>query len=304
MTVIQARNIHEAYQRLLTILLDSQLQVVQRPRGSGTESFLTREQLGVVTLVQARQSGWKLTWPARRLAQRFAAAEWLWMLAGQEAVEPLAAWLPALRQYADDGVLRGAYGPRLMSQWSSIGDALTWLGSRQAVWTTWQPALLGSGVGDVPCTVGGQFISRHDELNLVVWMRSNDAWRGWPYDVMLWLRVLRLAAATLKLHAGWLMHWATSMHLYERDWDAARHLLKTLPGPPGDLERFDQSLSWNQIGDYAAARWHEVSAVVNGAGQLPNIQRLHLGWREIMLTILQPGETTTHAAPVSAEPLD
>ena len=189
--------------------------------------------------------------PARRLNYRFAVAEWLWMMFGHSAVEPLAQFNSVMRNFSDDGVwLTGAYGPHICAQRDAVvrmlrEDPTT----RQAVIEILRPR---KQTKDEPCTLSLQFLYRHDQLNLVVTMRSSDVWLGVPYDAYTFAQILNCFAGRINVERGWVQINMASSHLYERDIDAAQTVLidtgdgqnmdtlriPSLPGfPPGWLEQ-------------------------------------------------------------------
>ena len=70
---------------------------------------------------------------------------------------------------------------------------------------------------DIPCTVSLQFILRHGLLNLIVYMRSNDMWLGFPYDVVYFTTLQQLMAIELGVNLGNYHHMTGSLHLYEKN---------------------------------------------------------------------------------------
>lgn len=179
---------------------------------------------------------------------RLAAVEALQVIAGDSRPELLRAAAPTY-----DSVLvepsdldYGAYGPRLAY---SLGDCLDLLradpGTRQAVAAIWRPDDL-EHAGDKPCTVFLQFLVRASDvdaaaLELYVYMRSQDAWLGVPYDVFTFSQLQHTLARALRLPTGRYVHHATSLHLYERDVTRARFLVDHvddgyLPGLHVDAE--------------------------------------------------------------------
>lgn len=70
---------------------------------------------------------------------------------------------------------------------------------------------------DVNCTVCLQFLIRHDKLYLTVYMRSNDIWLGFPYDVFQFTCMQILMSMELGIGLGTYTHVAGSLHLYARD---------------------------------------------------------------------------------------
>ena len=153
----------------------------------------------------------------------FAVAEALWILSGSDD-----GWIfdynSQLVRYADCGVLRGAYGPRLR-RWGAQEDQLWRVvdlllrdrDSRQAVVQIFDPARDWAGAKDVPCTVGHRFFVRSGRLHLHTTMRSQDLWLGMPYDIFANTLLQELMAGWLGLEVGRYDHFVDSLHLYEHD---------------------------------------------------------------------------------------
>lgn len=167
--------------------------------------------------------------PERKLSTKFLGGEAFWILSGDDRVETIAPYNKNIAQFSDDGVtFYGAYGPRIMGQLDYvvnklIEDRLT----RQAFLTIWQPN--PPKTKDVPCTVTCGFMIRDGELNCYVYMRSNDLWLGFPYDVfnfsmLAHLICCRLNKAGIKVKPGVMYHTAASRHLYEQHFDIAREI--------------------------------------------------------------------------------
>jgi hypothetical protein len=62
---------------------------------------------------------------------------------------------------------------------------------------------------------------RDGALELIVYMRSNDVWLGWPYDVVMFTVLHEALAVDLGLALGQYTHVAGSLHLYDRNSDKA-----------------------------------------------------------------------------------
>jgi hypothetical protein len=141
--------------------------------------------------------------PARIVNPAFAVAETVWHLSGSDA-----AWIfdynNRLRQFADEGVLLGAYGPR-MRNWAGKVDQLARVveilqadpDSRRALIQLYDPAQDAAGHKDVPCTLGFRFHLRAGRLHMATMMRGQDVWIGMPYDVFFYTVLHELVA-------GWL----------------------------------------------------------------------------------------------------
>lgn len=145
----------------------------------------------------------------------------------------LEAYAPSYKKFAEkDGKAHGAYGSRLLvhagfDQLQAIIKELNIRPeSRQAVasiWWTSDLKVLGKKK-DMPCTLTWQFLVRDDKLHMVTNMRSNDVWLGLPYDIFCFTCVQRMMAGTLMLEPGTYTHNVGSMHLYERNFQAAKEV--------------------------------------------------------------------------------
>lgn len=144
----------------------------------------------------------------------------------------------AFAPYANDGIFWGAYGPRAAGDVGEVVDLLRRdPDSRQAVITLFDSDrdLGRPNVKDVPCTLSIQFFLRDGAfgpepedvrkyLQMWVVMRSNDAWLGLPYDLGQFSLLQFAIAQALGAEIGTYTHTVGSMHLYERNWEAAGNI--------------------------------------------------------------------------------
>ncbi|MEU8262609.1 thymidylate synthase [Micromonospora sp. NPDC048999] len=173
--------------------------------------------------------------PARVINPAFAVAEALWILSGSD--DP---WIfdfnANLRRYADDGVLQGAYGPRIR-RWGGSVDQLDAVvrklssdrDSRQAVIQIYDPSRDHRGYRDVPCTLGYRFFIRQGRLVMHTSMRSQDVWLGFPYDIFATTLLHELMAGWLGVEVGEYHHHVDSLHLYAENAAAAAECLQYQP---------------------------------------------------------------------------
>ncbi|MGW4463012.1 thymidylate synthase [Micromonospora sp. NPDC004704] len=173
--------------------------------------------------------------PVRVINPAFAVAEALWILSGSD--DP---WIfdfnDKLRRYADDGVLQGAYGPRLR-RWGGTVDQLdavrqklsTDRESRQAAIQIFDPSRDHRGHRDVPCTLGYRFFIRRGRLEMHTSMRSQDLWLGFPYDIYATTLLQELLAGWLQVEVGEYHHHVDSLHLYAENAEAAADCLRHDP---------------------------------------------------------------------------
>lgn len=157
----------------------------------------------------------------RRPNYYFMVAEHLWIVAGMNSVEGIRRYNPGIAGFSDDGAtFAGAYGPKVVDQLPYVLDTLRKdPDSRQALLTIWRERPRASA--DIPCTVVMQFFVRGGLVDMVVYMRSNDAWLGLPYDVYNFTQLQRAVAGSLGLGQGEYHHIVGSLHLYEQHYDAA-----------------------------------------------------------------------------------
>lgn len=193
-----------------------------------------------------------LTVPERKLSYTFMAAEADWILSGDDRVETIAPYNAKMAEYSDDGkTFFGAYGPLIILQMEYVINKLRQdRDTRQAGLTTWRPN--PPCTKDVPCTVAIFFNIRNNYLNSHVFMRSNDAWLGMPYDVFNFSMLVHAVCASLNefykrvddgdqpVEPGRLYLTAASSHLYEQHFEAARTIVfdTDLPPDPGPTPEF------------------------------------------------------------------
>lgn len=208
----------EAYSSILR-------QLSERGHYISPRGMLTKEIVGFnFTLRNPRYN--VVTQAGRKVSLPFMAAEFLWMITGSNDVRLIAPYNKNIVPFSDDGLFfRGAYGPKLIDQLPYIVETLTADPvSRQAVLTLWRERPGPSK--DIPCTCLMQFFIRDGMLDMVVYMRSNDAWLGLPYDVFNFTMIQKYVADLLSVDIGWYHHHVGSLHLYEQHWEKAKLVME------------------------------------------------------------------------------
>jgi thymidylate synthase len=168
--------------------------------------------------------------PHRVINPAFAVAEALWVLSGSGD-----AWIHEFNQslaaYVGSGPPHGAYGPRLRA-WNGIDqfDRVRRLlrddpETRRAVLTIFDPARDLVDARDIPCTLSHRFYLRDGSLHMVTSMRSQDVWRGLPYDLFTATILLELMAGWVGAEVGCWHHQVDSLHLYEPELAAAEQVV-------------------------------------------------------------------------------
>lgn len=206
---------NDLYIESLKRLLDSGEDV--SPRGMKVRELLNVQ----LTLEDPLQSIVGLG--GRQLNYHFMVGEAMWMLCGMNRADLIEPFNRNIVMALDAGQdhFQGAYGPKIMDQLGYILEILREdPASRQAVLTIWRER--PRPTKDVPCTVMMQFMIRRGCLHMHVYMRSNDAWLGLPYDIFNFTLVQQLVAHLLEVNLGMYTHTVGSFHLYERDIHKAR----------------------------------------------------------------------------------
>lgn len=218
-TTIVAKTGSEAYVELLGRLYNGKH---VSPRGNDTLELLNT----TVHIEDGNRADTLAT--SRKINLGIAAVETLHLLGGLSSLEQLdLASKGRFTQFADNGRLKGAYGPRAFLQLHRVHDLLKRdPTTRQAVVTLWVGKEHESSSRDVPCTQSLQFLVRDGKLHLRVQMRSSDAFLGIPYDWLMFSRLLMVMARSLRLPVGSFTHTAASQHLYLRDREASIKVIK------------------------------------------------------------------------------
>lgn len=225
MYAIRADNADKLYESLLSSLEHGPL---VSPRKFPTVEIAPM----ILTLSDIRYN--LITNPYRALNYAFGLVETLWIFKGSNELDMLTPYNKNIAKFSDDGeTMAGAYGPPFTSQIDYIIEKLCDdRDSRQAVLTIWKPNPGPSK--DIPCTVMLHFMIRDFKLNLNVYMRSNDAWLGFPYDIHLFTTIQKCVASSLEVEYGQYNHIVGSMHLYVPNIPNITWALK-YPGEPVDV---------------------------------------------------------------------
>lgn len=209
-----------SYLNLLFVTMQAELR--SSPRGQGTRETLNHQTCVDMTHPVVTNTG-------RALNYKFMVAEALWMLQGSDKLADLTQFCKRMADFSDDGViLNGAYGPKYWHQLAFVVNKLKEdPDTRQAVMSFWRPNPEPSK--DIPCTCTLQFLIRGDFIHLNVFMRSQDVWLGWPYDVFSFTMLCCYVALHMRqpLSLGTLTITAGSQHLYDRDADKVTAALRS-----------------------------------------------------------------------------
>lgn len=164
------------------------------------------------------------------ISPAFAVAEIFWILEGSNDSSFINTWNPIMRKYSgNDDNYYGAYGKRLKDnlKFDQIEKAYETLRnnptSRQAVLQIWDGTKdLPNNEGkpnsdDIPCNVVSFLKIRNNKLEWTQVLRSNDLFRGTPYNFIQFTVLQEVIAGWLGIEVGNYFHFADSLHIYEED---------------------------------------------------------------------------------------
>lgn len=176
----------------------------------------------------------------------FALAEVIWIITGRNDSKFLNYFNRQLPKYAGEGdTYHGAYGHRIRRAFGvdQLDQAFFALkakpSSRQIVLQIWDGRLdLPSSSGmeasaDIPCNVASILRVRADKLEWMQIMRSNDVYRGLPYNIVQFTTLQEIMAGWLDVGLGEYNQISNSLHVYESDleqfqlWDSGQFVANT-----------------------------------------------------------------------------
>jgi thymidylate synthase len=156
-----------------------------------------------------------------------ALGELLWYLHGSDKLEFIEPYIGRYREDAENGVIHGAYGPRLHAMRGDINQIRNVVDlleenptSKRAVIQLFDASDITKRFKEIPCTTTMQFFVRDDRLHMSVTMRSNDAYLGLPHDVFCFTMLQEMMARRLKCELGEYYHYVGSMHFYDDSVDS------------------------------------------------------------------------------------
>ncbi|MFT5781192.1 MAG: thymidylate synthase [Pseudomonas sp.] len=158
--------------------------------------------------------------------------ELLWYLAGSKQLKFIEYYIPLYKKSSDDyRTIYGGYGPRLCgkgknAQLSNIINLLKDRSTtRQAVIQLFDSKDILKRHKDIPCTCTLQFLIRKNKLHMFTSMRSNDAFLGLPHDIFAFSMLQEIIAMSCGCEIGEYKHYVGSLHLYEKNFEAAAKYL-------------------------------------------------------------------------------
>lgn len=247
---LRFKDLTSGYVELVNIVLHTGREV--SPRGQRTL------EIGPVTLEVCDPLRAVPLGVGRDVSLALGAAESCHLIGGVSDAAQLVSITKNMRAFVEGDRLRGAYGPRLHSQWPRVVETLARdRDSRQAGAVIWRSRDIATPSVDVPCTVELHFWIRDDRLNAHAFMRSNDIFWGIPYDCWAFVNAQVAIAKALHVEVGTYFHTAVSLHAYV-DRDAEK--LASLHWPTEDVVVPMLAIGLEDVsGDTPAARWQRIA---------------------------------------------
>jgi thymidylate synthase len=242
MKVFQGNSADAAWRSAAQYLRCSEETSARQGRGGDTA-----EVLHAVFTIDSPRDRWVLS-RSPAINPAFAIAEVVWILNGREDSKFLSFFNSQLYKYVgDDDSCYGAYGYRLRrnfecDQLAQAYDALANNPTtRQVVLQIWDankdlPNGDGSARGsDIPCNVVSMLKIHEGALEWMQVMRSNDIFRGTPYNFIQFTYLQEIMAGWLGLRVGSYGLLSDSLHVYSRDIARLSKLDDVVPSPNTDL---------------------------------------------------------------------
>ena len=252
--MITGRTFAEVYDKLLLSLLEEGKKA--SPRG-----MLTKELMQETFCIEDPNSS-LIYIPGRNFSLVHAIHESFLIFCDDNHVKVAGYFNKNIEQFSDDGeTLYGSYGHRVAAKMQGVLDKLKEdRDTRQALLTIHRVDDSIVKTKDPPCTITLQFTIRDEKLNMHVYMRSNDIVWGTPYDVFVFTTIQKVFANTLGIPVGKYYHTATSLHMYERDFEKCREYIGHCEPIEYKIEsKFD---SWSNCADKLVRMLADPRAIV------------------------------------------
>ncbi len=223
-TVFEGNTASEVWQMAAIEITHGKKAKSQTGRSDMTEEILH----AAFTIQDPRQRWVVFRHPA--LNPAFAIAEIIWILNGRKDSAFLNYWNSQLPKYAGNGKeYHGAYGFRLRHHFGIDQLERAYLAlrhnpdGRQVVLQIWDPIndlpdKSGSPVNkDIPCNIVSLLKVRSGRLEWMQIIRSNDLFRGVPYNFIQFTSIQEILAGWLGVELGSYNQISDSLHLYNND---------------------------------------------------------------------------------------
>lgn len=161
--------------------------------------------------------------PTRDANPFFHVMEFVWMMAGSNDAVWIAQFNKRMLDYADDGIMRGAYGWRWSHPNNQVAEVIDLLketpNTRQAIMSLWDPLYDGprAKTSDRPCHTHVYFRAVGSTLDMTVCNRSNDLfWGMLGSNVVHFTMLHELISLAVGKKQGVYRVFSNNLHVYVR----------------------------------------------------------------------------------------
>lgn len=214
--IVEGRTLDEVWLKYYELMVDN----IEKQESRDGE--VISEVINAITVIED-PTRCIMTNTTRKLSMRYAVGELLWYLSGNRSLSEIQKYTKAWDRMSDDGKnVNSNYGYCIkekfgFNQYEYVKHKLmSDSNSRQAIIHIKDANNKDSL--DVNCTICLQFFIRGNKLYMTTYMRSNDLWLGYPYDIFQFTCLQVLLSMELGIELGSYTHIAGSLHLYERDY--------------------------------------------------------------------------------------
>ena len=178
--------------------------------------------------------------------------EYLWYNSSRNDLDFISKFSKFWSNISDDGITsNSAYGYILQKKhgFNQIDCIIDLLkkdpSSRRAVLNINVPNINVSSTKDELCTIALIYFIRDNKLHSTAIMRSNDILFGLRNDLPYFIRLQKYIADSLNIEYGSYTHFATSIHLYEKDIQIAKNVAY------GNMETISDKIDFNLLNDHS-----------------------------------------------------
>jgi len=188
----------------------------------------------------------------------------LWYLSRDNRLDFIEYYIDRYKEESEDGeTVHGGYGRRLFAHPSHyqvqtlIENLRQKPDTRRAVLQIFEATDTARRYKEVPCTLSMQFALRRNQLDLLVTMRSQDAYFGLPHDIFCFTMLQEIVARSVQAKIGQYKQFVGSLHLYDEHRTLAEQFLS---------EGLQQTISMPSmpLGD----PWNAISHVLDAEAQI------------------------------------
>lgn len=241
MKIFEGKSVSELWNKSYDYIFEQSNHCIQDSRIGKTIEIMK-----VVFSVQNSRDRWIVN-RQPMISPAFAIAEIFWILSGREDSNFINTWNPLMKKYSGDTEsYYGAYGERMkfnfgIDQIERAYDTLSKNpNSRQAILQVWDvnkdlPKIDGEANSeDIPCNISSILKVRNNKLEWSQIMRSNDFFRGTPYNFIQFTTLQEIMAGWLNVEIGEYFYFTDSLHIYESDVNKFNKREETLSIPNTD----------------------------------------------------------------------